>query len=542
MQEHKQKYIWGFWIISFVITSIFYMGCSGEEPFGNKEEIAGQMSLALQQKDMYCQKKLDRIDSIRNFLNVNEKRRTDEEKFQINANLYNEFKLYSFDSAFHYATQLCKIASSIDSAAYMVNAKTKLGYILARGGFFKEAIDSLSSIRIEKETLPAQVLADYYISFGRVYHDLADYAKDDVFSSKYNQIGNELLTESLSYLSDSSTIYYVRGKIALKDDKLAESKQLYRQALELCDMTDTETLSVLLSTLAFIDRRLELNDEAIYYYVKAAVNDIRSATKESVSMRGLATMLYYHKNDVNRASEYINEAFEDATFYGTRHRINVIGTLFPVFVGEKLDIEQVKRQTFQDSLILTSIFAIILIVAIIYILVQMKHLRRSRQLLEKLNLKLSEANRIKNSYIGHYLDATFKLVNQLDNFVLVGQQKLENKQYDSLSSMIHNLNSDFNRKSAFADFDRTFLSLFPTFVENFNSLLQPNDKFALENKDALNSTLRIFALIRLGITESEQISEILGYSVNTVYNYRVRTRNKAVDPANFEKDVRKIGL
>ena len=151
---------------------------------------------------------------------------------------------------------------------------------------------------------------------------------------------------------------------------------------------------------------------------------------------------------------------------------------------------------------MTSIFAIILIVAIIYILVQMKHLRRSRQLLEKLNLKLSEANRIKNSYIGHYLDATFKLVNQLDNFVLVGQQKLE----------------------------------------NFNSLLQPNDKFALENKDALNSTLRIFALIRLGITESEQISEILGYSVNTVYNYRVRTRNKAVDPANFEKNIRKIGL
>ena len=82
MQEHKQKYIWGFWIISFVITSIFYMGCSGEEPFGNKEEIAGQMSLALQQKDMYCQKKLDRIDSIRNFLNVNEKRGRTKKSFR----------------------------------------------------------------------------------------------------------------------------------------------------------------------------------------------------------------------------------------------------------------------------------------------------------------------------------------------------------------------------------------------------------------------------------------------------------------------------
>lgn len=542
MQEHRQKYVWDFWIIFFIIISIFYMGCTSGKPFQYREEVARQMSLALQQKDVYNQMKLNDIDSIRNFLNTNSNRMTCEEKFQVNVDLYNEFKLYSFDSAFHYATQLCRIANDIDSSAYRVDARTRLGYILARGGFFKEAIDSLSSIRIDKEVLPAKVLSDYYISFGRVYHDLADYTKDNVFSSRYNQIGNELLMESLPYLSDSSTIYYVRGKVALKEDKLAKSKQLYQRALELCDTTDAETLSVLLSTMAYVNRKLELNDEAIHYYVKAAVNDIRSATKESVSMRGLATMLYYYKNDVNLASEYINEAFEDATFYGTRHRINVIGTLFPVFVGEKLGIEQVKRQTFQDSFILSSVFAVVLIIAIIYILMQMKHLRRSRQLLEKLNLKLSEANRIKNSYIGHYLDATFKLVNQLDNFVLVGQQKLDSKQYDSLSSMIHNLNSDFNRKSAFADFDRTFLSLFPTFVESFNSLLQPDDKFVLENKGALNSTLRIFALIRLGITESEQISEILGYSVNTVYNYRVRTRNKAVDPANFEKDVRKIGL
>ena len=542
MQEHRQKYVWDFWIIFFIIISIFYMGCTSGKPFQYREEVARQMSLALQQKDVYNQMKLNDIDSIRNFLNTNSNRMTCEEKFQVNVDLYNEFKLYSFDSAFHYATQLCRIANDIDSSVYRVDARTRLGYILARGGFFKEAIDSLSSIRIDKEVLPAKVLSDYYISFGRVYHDLADYTKDNVFSSRYNQIGNELLMESLPYLSDSSTIYYVRGKVALKEDKLAKSKQLYQRSLELCDTTDTETLSVLLSTMAYVNRKLELNDEAIHYYVKAAVNDIRSATKESVSMRGLATMLYYYKNDVNLASEYINEAFEDATFYGTRHRINVIGTLFPVFVGEKLGIEQVNRQTFQDSFILSSVFAVVLIIAIIYILMQMKHLRRSRQLLEKLNLKLSEANRIKNSYIGHYLDATFKLVNQLDNFVLVGQQKLDSKQYDSLSSMIHNLNSDFNRKSAFADFDRTFLSLFPTFVESFNSLLQPDDKFVLENKGALNSTLRIFALIRLGITESEQISEILGYSVNTVYNYRVRTRNKAVDPANFEKDVRKIGL
>ncbi|MCS2585402.1 DUF6377 domain-containing protein [Bacteroides sp. BFG-551] len=542
MQKVKQKYGFIFLMISFILTSLFYMGCSQRKQVRNKKEIEKRISPVLQQKRTYRQEKIERVDSIKHFLHTNENAMHEEDIFKEYMNLYNEFKLYSFDSAYHYATQLCKIANELNSSGYKISAKTQLGYILARGGFFKEAIDTLSSIQIEKDALPDVVLSNYYISFGRVYHDPADYTKDDVFSAKYNKLGNELLYKSLSHLTDSSTIYYVKGKIALKENKVEKAKQFYQQALHLCDTTDSETLSILLSTMAFIDYKLELNDEAIEYYVQAAINDIRSAINESVSLRGLATILYYYKDDVDLASDYINEAFEDATFYGTRHRMNVIGTLLPVFVGEKLDIEKVKRQTFQDSFILSSVFAIILIVSIIYILIQMKRLRRSRELQEKLNAKLAEANRIKNSYIGHYLDATFKLVNQLDKFVLVGQQKLDNKQYDSLYSMIHNLNQEYNRKNTFADFDQTFLSLFPTFVESFNALLHSEDQFVIDNKSSLNSTLRIFALIRLGITENEQISTILGYSVNTVYNYRVRTRNKATEPKDFEENVKKIGL
>uniref|UniRef100_UPI00359C847E DUF6377 domain-containing protein n=1 Tax=Bacteroides ovatus TaxID=28116 RepID=UPI00359C847E len=542
MQNVKLKYSFVFWVISFILTSMFYIGCAQGRQVKDKKDIEKKMSLALQQKGMYRQKKMERTDSIKALLHANKKAMSKKEMFKEYVDLYNEFKLYSFDSAYHYATQLCKIANEINQPNYQVAAKTQLGYILARGGFFKEAIDTLSSIQIEKDSLPDIVLSNYYISFGRAYHDMADYTKDDVFSVKYNKLGNDLLYKSLSHLTDSLTIYYVKGKIALKEDKIEKAKLFYQQALHLCDTTDSETRSILLSTMAFIDRKLELNDEAIDYYVEAAINDIHSAINESVSLRGLATILYYYKNEVDLASEYINEAFEDATFYGTRHRMNVIGTLLPVFVGEKLDIEKVKRQTFQDSFILSSIFTIVLIIAIVYILIQMKRLRRSRELQEGLNLKLAEANRIKNSYIGHYLDTTFKLVNQLDKFVLIGQQKLDNKQYDSLYSMIHNLNLEYNRKNTFADFDQTFLSLFPTFVESFNALLQPEDQFIIDNKSSLNSTLRIFALIRLGIIENEQISNILGYSVNTVYNYRVRTRNKATEPKNFEENVKKIGL
>ena len=90
MQEHRQKYVWSFWIISIIIISILYIGCTNGNPFQYREDVAKQMSLALQQKDVYCREKLNHIDSIRNFLNTNIKRMTDEEKFQVNANLYNE--------------------------------------------------------------------------------------------------------------------------------------------------------------------------------------------------------------------------------------------------------------------------------------------------------------------------------------------------------------------------------------------------------------------------------------------------------------------
>jgi tetratricopeptide (TPR) repeat protein len=535
--EHKILYL--ACLLWLITTVTFLFGCSDFSRQTNSPE--RDLAIALEQKDFFRRQKVQRLDSIQEQLSATEQTLSKEQVYATYKVLYNEYRLYSFNSAYHYATCLRSIADEIDRPVYRVDAKVALGYILARGGFFKEAIDTLSSITLPKEALPDSVLSNYYIRFGRTYHDLADYTKDENFTVNYNRQGNLLLSKSLPYLTDSSTIYYVRGKIALKDNRVHEAKQLYLRALEFSDPKDAETLSTLFSTLAFIDRKLKQDDEAIHYYVLATINDLHHAFNESVSLRGLATMLYYHKKNVNLASEYINEAFENATFYGTRHRINVIGSLLPIFMGEKLDIEQMKKQQFQESLIITSLFLLVLLVAIIYILVQMKRLHRSRRLMDELNQQLKEANHIKNSYIGHYLNTTFTLVNQIDNFVTVSQQKLDNKKYDSLRQLILKLNAEHNRKSIFADFDNTFLLLFPSFVAQFNQLLLPDAQIVVEN-GVFNSTLRIFALIRLGISDTEQIAELLGYSVNTVYNYRVRLRNKAIDPKRFEEEVKKIGV
>jgi hypothetical protein len=88
-----------------------------------------------------------------------------------------------------------------------------------------------------------------------------------------------------------------------------------------------------------------------------------------------------------------------------------------------------------------------------------------------------------------------------------------------------------------------FLRLFPTFIEDFNALLKPGEEILPAEKDSLNTDLRIFALIRLGIEESSKIAEFLHYSPNSIYAYRARIKNKAAgDREEFETQVKEIGI
>lgn len=508
------------------------IGSGEKESSRLKEELAE----ALSRKDQYAQQKEIRLEDLKRCLKSDG---SWEERFRICNEICDGYLLYLFDSVYRYSVELCRLADQRGENACRVYARTKYGYALARGGFFKEAIDSLSAIRISPNELPDSVTANYYICLGRTYHDLADYTKDEVFSQHYNILGNRFLEQSLDYLNDSMRIAYVRGKMALKCGRLDDAKKMYVRALENCD--DPDWLTIFYSTLAFIDRNLGLNEEAELYYMYSAINDIKAAFRESVALRGLASMLFYHENEVDLATQYIHIALDDATAYGTRHRMNVIGTLLPIFLNEKLRLDESRRHALLLCFVLSILVVAVLVFAAGNAWIQLKKLKASRLQLEVTNQKLQEANRIKESYLGHYLDISAEIVSQLDDFVIRANHKLDQKQYDGLRPLLKDLTRQRNKKVIFDEFDRTFLSLFPSFVEEFNRLLPEHEQIDTDGK-SLNPRLRIFALIRLGITDSEQIARALGYSLNTIYNYRTRVRNKAVDPKNFEANIQKIGL
>lgn len=255
---------------------------------------------------------------------------------------------------------------------------------------------------------------------------------------------------------------------------------------------------------------------------------------------------------------------EDAMFCNARLRAYEVSKIFPIIDSAYQDKITKQKEELQIFLVLVSILSLFLIIAVVYVYLQMKRLSRIRRelyrtnvklnelntdlqssnnQLKDLNLELSEANKIKETYIGHFLDLCSMYISKLEKYQNTLNKKAVEKKLDELYKMLKSHDMiDNELKELFENFDNIFLHLYPNFVEEFNSLLIKEERFILKTNELLNTELRIFALIRLGITDSSKIANFLHYSANTIYNYRTRVRNKAAVPREeFESLVMRIG-
>jgi hypothetical protein len=168
-------------------------------------------------------------------------------------------------------------------------------------------------------------------------------------------------------------------------------------------------------------------------------------------------------------------------------------------------------------------------------------LRDENERLLRSSMLLRDSNKLKDAYLGKLLESNSELTNMFEEFAVKVDQKLKKSQYEQVQKAIKELQKNFSKKEQLDRFDELFMSMFPTFIADFNALLQPEHR-KLESEALLTPSMRIFALIRLGITSNQQIARVLNYSYNTILNYRVRIRAMAIDADTFEQDVMKIGL
>ncbi len=295
----------------------------------------------------------------------------------------------------------------------------------------------------------------------------------------------------------------------------------------------------------------------------SAISDLKSSVREYISLRQLALMLY-EEGDLDRAYRFMTIAVDDAAKCNARQRIIELNDTYPMINGIYVETVRKQKETLELFIIIIAVLALLLVVMLFYMRKQMIRIKnnhkeltaaydRQNRLTEELktsNRKLTEANdaiaensELKEVYIGRYMDQCLVYIEKLDSYRKTLNNLVKSGKSDELKQLLKSSSIiDDELKAFYYQFDKTFLSLFPTFVDDFNRLLLPDEAIVPKKEGTLNTELRIYALIRLGITDSEKIAKFLRYSLTTIYNYRTKVRNKAKGDRNtLEAEVVNIG-
>lgn len=544
-----------------VVIILFLSVCSIFHSFGTEiDSLLGVLDSAMNVHKTYMQSRELRIKNLKSMRNKPDN--SPEQLYIINNLLYEEYLKYNFDSTLSYLNQNELIAESLNNINWINETRFNLSHLLTASGIYSESINILESIN--RNGLSSHQIVDYYSCYQHLYAELGMYTSIKQNASTYDALSQNYRDSLLSALDPNSDEYLVLLEAKLRDEgHLDESLNINSVLLSMVNNTSPE-FAFYAFQRAMSYRNQGNIDLEKKFLILSAIADIKSAVKDNVSLTLLAIILFNEK-EIDRAYQYIKFSLEDAHFYNARLRFIEISQILPL-ISEAYQIKSEKQKTqLRFYSIVITILLIFLILAFIFMFYQMKRLSKARlelqnvntrlnvlsqdlsdvnKELKTLNHELSESNHIKEEYIGFFLNMCSTYIDKLEDFRKLVNRKIISGHYEELLASTKSTDFIDNELSEFyTNFDNIFLHLFPNFVEQFNSLLKEEERINLKVDELLNTELRIFALIRLGITDSSKIASFLRYSVNTIYNYRTRIRNKALVPRDdFEKLVRSIGI
>ncbi len=495
----------------------------------------------LANRNAILQTKFERLNSLKRMLPG----RTTLDEYQTTLAIYNEYKSFIYDSAFRYARSLQNIAARTGDPALILESKINLAFVLVSAGLFHEALDSLQAIDASK--LPADRRSAYYFLCGRTCYDASEFAGDDFFGSSYHTRGNQYIDSALHALTPDNPQYLLaRGLLDLHTADLINAIKNYEKLMNDYPLTDSEK-AVVASTLSFLYLNSGERERSKAMLIEAAAADVRASTREAVALMNLARMLY-DDGEIEKAYNYIRVAMDDANFYGANHRKIQVASVFPLIEGKQLAMVEARKNMLLLYATGITLIALILIGFGVIIFVQFRKLQHAKRIISESNERLVEtnqhlvdANKIKEEYLTYYFNTTADYISRLENLKKSMEMKLMTKKLDDLRFVVDSINIRREREDLYHNFDKVFLKLFPDFVNVFQSLFREEDRIQLKEGQLLNTELRIFALIRMGITDNEKISRILDYSVTTIYTYKTRIRNKSIVP-NDEFDRRIMSI
>lgn len=522
------------------------------------DSLLHNLDVAIENSEQYEKEKIQRITLMKDGLKAHEL--SPEEEYRINLRLYNEYEAYICDSARHYINRNIDIATRLDNREWLDESKLKKAHILATSGLYAEGVRLLETI--EKLYLSERLLVDYYMAFENIYLYHAEYAQDDEYRPEYLDKMNRYRDSVLLVVPEGSYQYVIVRAPQFIDRQQPEQAEILLKDCMRKTASDTREYAILTSILAFtyqMSNRLELQKMSL---TESAIADIKGVVKENNSLRALSELLY-EEGALDRANKYMKKSMADASFYNARLRNVQASKMLPVIDYAYQLEKEMQRRKLQIFLGVISILSLFLIVAVGYVIRQLKKLAKARREvvhanreLQKLNADLVEANRrqkqtndslteancIKEEYIGRFLGQCSAYIDKLETYRRMLNKKAASGKVEELYKTLKS--SQFiedELKEFYHNFDNSFLSIFPDFVECFNRLLPEGEQIVPKQGERLTTELRIFALIRLGITDSAKIASFLRYSITTIYTYRSKLKNKSLYRDNLEEQVMKIG-
>ena len=479
-----------------------------------------------------------------------------EQQYDLNQRLYDEYVAYKFDSAFYYIEKnVNALSSSADHDRFAASA-VRMAHILAVTGLFDRARRLLD--KVNPDSISDQQKIAYYTQQSEL----------NLYRSEMAQFTNYFY----DYINRAQYYRQLVMQIAPKDSY----DYVFNRATYICEAGDTEEAirileaylnkteqgtriySIITSTLAFFYQNKGVSEKQEYYLLLSAISDERSAIRENNSLRSLSELLM-DRGNYDDAYRYLLQAISEAKFYGSRIRLMQVGRMAPQIL-QLYDAERTRtHQRTSLLLMVISFISIILAGIIVYtlILYRKKHaaglkiiemnkmLASHSEEIESVNTQMKEANRIKEEYIGRFLELSSQLISDSEQRLkqlnrLARERKLE-ELYAELKTM-EPVNKGIRKFHS--HFDTAFLNIYPNFISEVNNLLNPECRFDVEQDGTpvkhLSTELRVLALIRLDITDNQEIADILRSSITTIYTYRSKIKARAINKESFEDDVRKI--
>jgi len=519
------------------------------------DTILKKLNDALKNKQRYVELKEERI---LNFKKIKSADLSKEQEYNYNKTLYTEYQKFNSDSAIFYVKKNLKIADELQNKELSDLANIQLVTLYSSSGKYRESEAILKSIN--KKTLSKTLLPNYYVAYREFFEHYAANSYDIKYIEQIRKYRDSLLM-----VLDPNTLNYQINKIQqrMSQEKIDISQ---KELLDLLKTVKEENpqyamITYLLGSIYEGTHQLELRKK---YYALSATADIKNANKDNASLQELA-LVFYEAGDVDMAYKLTQSAIEDALYCNVQFRTLLMSEVYSIINTVYLEKEAKRKTELQLYLLCISLLSVFLIVAVIYVYKQMKKVSRIRgelyetsqklaelnkditetnNQLQERNSQLSESNHVKEEYIAHFFNLCSAYINKLENYRIILNKKATAKQFDEIYKMLKSTTLvDNELEELYKNFDIIFLNLYPTFVKDFNELLIKEEQIVLKQGELLNTELRIFALIRLGITDSVKIAAFLRYSLSTIYNYRTRARNKAAVSRNdFEEMVMKIGL